>query len=148
MPRTSGQTKTSGTSIRTGLTLSLALASLVAVTVPSRAGNGAAEIIDSVGRLINPPNAPAPAPAPAQQTKILYYPAPAVHQKIIYVPAQRPAPRNCKYEKTVDFDGRDYIHSKTKVCDSPRPAPRNCWYEGRSVFDGRDYIHSKVKVCR
>jgi len=138
---------TLGRTIRIGLTLSLALTSLVAVSGPSRAGNGVVEImnstagiIDSLGKVVNPPKAAAPSPPPQTQYVPVYVHSPRS--------APRPAPRHCQYERRVDFDGVDYVHSKLKVCQAPPPAPRHCWYEGRSAFDGQDYVHHKVKVCR
>ncbi|MGQ0444881.1 MAG: hypothetical protein ACT4O2_07100 [Beijerinckiaceae bacterium] len=109
-----------GRTIRTGLTLSLALTSLVAVTIPSHSRDGgeiAKDVLEGIARVINSQPAPA-APSPA--------PAPAPPQpKIKYVPVYVPYPRH-----------------------APRHAPRHCWYEGREVYDGQDYVASKVKVCR
>jgi hypothetical protein len=115
MPTTLGRT------IRTGLSLSLALASLVAVSAPSYARDGgeiARDVLEGIGRVINAQQAPAAAsPAPAPPA-----PAPTPPQpKIKYVPV--------------------YVQS-------PKHAPRHCWYEGREVYDGQDYVASKVKVCR
>ncbi len=134
---------TLGRTIRIGLTLSLALTSLVAVSGPSRAEIGVVEImgiIDSLGKVVNPPKAAPPSPQPQTQYVPVYVHSPRS--------AALPAPRHCWYEKRVDYDGADYIHSKNKICHNPHPAPRNCWYEGRSVFDGTDYVHIKKKVCR
>ena len=99
MPTTLGRT------IRTGLSLSLALASLVAVSAPSNARDGgeiARDVLEGIGHVINAQQAPAaasPAPAP---------PAPA--------PSPKHAPRHCWYEGREVYDGQDYVASKVKVC--------------------------------
>ncbi|MCI0600241.1 MAG: hypothetical protein L0Y50_00665 [Beijerinckiaceae bacterium] len=136
--------------VRTGLTLGLAFASMVAVTAPSRAGaveilNTVPGILDSFNNIVNPPKPAPPSPPPQ---KIQYVPVPVYHHSPHYTRPARPDPRHCYYQKRVDYDGADYIHSKEKVCQASRPAPRHCWYEGRSFHDGRDRVHSKVKVCR
>ncbi len=115
MPTTLGNTITLGKSIRTGLTLSLALTSLVAFSIPSRARDGgeiAKDVLEGIGRVINsqPASAaasPAPAPAPPQP-KIKYVP--------VYVQSPKHAPRHCWYEGREVYDGQDYVASKVKVC--------------------------------
>ncbi len=115
MPTTLGRTMTLGKSIRIGLTLSLALASLVAVSVPSSARDGgeiAKDILVGIGQLVNPlnaatPGAPAPAPTPPQP-KIKYVP--------VYVQRPKHAARHCWYEGREVYDGEDYVASKVKVC--------------------------------
>lgn len=131
-------------SVRAGLTLSFAFASMLAVSVPSHArdhGAVAAGVAGlAVGALVGAAAASHHAPPPPPPTKVKYVP--------VHMHSVRPAPRHCYYEKRVDYDGADYVHSKVKVCQEPRPAPRHCWYEARSAFDGQDYVHGKVKVCR
>ena len=109
MPTTLGRT------IRTGLSLSLALASLVAVSAPSYARDGgeiARDVLEGIGRVINAQQAPAaasPAPAPTPpQPKIKYVP--------VYVQPPKHAPRHCWYEGREVYDGQDYVASKVKVC--------------------------------
>ena len=72
MPNNLARTNILGNSIRTGLTLSLALASLVGVSVPSSAkdtGATAVDVIDAIARAVAPLKAPASAasaPTPSQ----------------------------------------------------------------------------------
>lgn len=104
MPTTLGRT------IRTGLTLSLALTSLVAVAVPSRARDSGAVAAGVVGGLALGALAGAAAahaaPPPPPQTQ--YVP--------VYVQRPRRAPRYCWYERREVYDGQDYVASKVKVC--------------------------------
>ena len=110
MPNNLGRTIILGNSIRTGLTLSLAFASLLGVSVPSSAkdpGATAVDMIDAIGRAVAPLKAPAPAPTPPQP-KTKYVP--------VYVQAPKHAARHCWYEGREVYDGEDYVASKVKVC--------------------------------
>jgi hypothetical protein len=92
---------------RTGLTLSVALASLLSLSVPSSARDGgaiAADVIDALGRAATPHAAPPPPPQP----RIKYVP--------VYVQPPRRAPRHCWYEGREVYDGEDYVAKKVKVC--------------------------------
>lgn len=114
MPANLRKTITIRRSTRTALTLTLALASLIAVSVPSRARDGgqiAADVIDAIGRAVAPHKDSPPAAAQAApQPKIKYVPVP------YYVRSPSHAPRDCWYEGRSVFDGEDYVHSKVKVC--------------------------------
>lgn len=114
MSTTFRKTKTSGKSIRTGLVLGLALTSLVAASVPSRAGNNGGAIAAGVlggialGTIAGAAAAQA-APPPPPKSQIQYVP--------VYVQqAPRRAPRHCWYERREVYDGEDYIAKKVKVC--------------------------------
>jgi hypothetical protein len=118
MPAILGITKTLGKSVRTGLTLSLAFISLMAVSVPSRASDGGAIAAGMLGGVMLGTiagAAAAHAAPPPQQTRVQYVPS-----RVQYVPV--------------------YVQAK------PR-APRHCWIERREVYDGEDYVARKVKVC-
>lgn len=111
MPTTLGNTITSGRSIRTGLTLSLALTSLVAVSIPSRAHDSGAVAAGVIGGLaLGALAGAAAAGAAPPQPRAKYVPVP------VYVQPPPHSPRQCWYEGREEYDGYDYIMRKVKVC--------------------------------
>lgn len=94
--------------------LSVALASLLSVSVPSNAGNGGAVVAGVLGGLaagavIGAAAANHP-PPPPPQTRVKYVAVP------VYVQAPRHVPRHCWMEKRETYDGADYVAKNVKVC--------------------------------
>jgi hypothetical protein len=101
--------KTLGKSIRTGVAVSLTIASLAAASVPAQAGDGgaiAAGIIGgtALGVLAGAAIAGSAPPPP---------PPPPVY----YAPVYAPPPPRCWWEPQQVWDGYGYVVQRVRVCN-------------------------------